>query len=335
MARRTALTLVELVVVVALIGILMALLLPAIQSARASARRISCQNNLRQIGVAMHNYEAANGHLPNGAQSKEFRGAPGHPHTFYRWSALAHLTPYMEQRSLHQSIDFTQPLYGPDLHVTAANRAAVAQTIPVFLCPSDREEPVANGFGPTNYATCTGSGAGGGTPFETDGLFFVNSRLRLSDIRDGSSKTVAASESLLGDGPPRLLNRKLVDPRTVYAFANAAPLTEKACEQARIWNFTNRRGFSWANGEYRCTLYNHHLRPNSAQTDCISAQIVGDVSTRNVSFGWRTARSSHTGGVNVMMADGSVSFVQDSVDFEVWRGWSTRDGAERFDFGPF
>lgn len=324
----TGLTLIELVVVVALIGILVAMLLPAIQDARASARRISCQNNLRQIGVAMHHYEGAMGHLPAGAESREYPSAPSHPYTFYRWSALAHLTPYLEEESLHQSIDFSEPLYGPDLQVTAVNRASVAQTIPLFLCPSDRGEPVAAGFGPTNYATCTGSGTDGGSPFETDGLFFVNSRIRLSDVKDGTSKTIAASESLLGDGPQRLFNRQLVDPRTVYAFANAAPLTQKACGQARMWNFTNRRGFSWANGEYRCTLYNHYFGPNSDQVDCISALIVGDVSQRNVSFGWRGARSNHTGGVNVLMAGGSVHFVEDVVDLEIWRRIGTRRGDE-------
>ena len=331
MARRTGLTLIELVVVVAIIGVLMAILLPAIQGSRASVRRISCQNNLRQLGVGLHNYETAIGHLPSGAQAREYASDPNHPHTFYRWSALAQLTPYLEQGNIHASIDFREPLYGPDLQVTPVNREAVAQMIPVFLCPSDRNQPVSDGFGPTNYATCTGSGSDGGSPFGTDGLFFVNSKTRLSDVKDGTSKTIAASESLLGDGPERLLNRKLVDARTVYAFTNAAPLNESACRQARLWNFTNRRGFSWANGEYRCTLYNHYFGPNSERLDCISALIMGDLSKRNMSYGWRTARSDHSGGVNVLMADGSVSFVRDGIQMDIWRGLGSRDGAERLD----
>ena len=137
------------------------------------------------------------------------------------------------------------------------------------------------------------------------------------------------SESLLGDGPERLLDRRLADPRTAYAFANAAPLTETACRQTRIWNFTNRRGFSWANGEYRCTLYNHYLGPNSAQLDCVSALILGDVTRRNASFGWRTARSNHAGGVNALLADGSVRFVPDQIQPDVWRAMSTRSAAEQ------
>ena len=335
MARRNGVTLIELVVVVAIIGVLMAILLPAIQSSRASVRRISCQNNLRQLGIGLHNHDTAIGHLPSGAQAREYASAPNHPHTFYRWSALAQLTPYLEEGNVHGEIDFREPLYGPDLQVTEVNRPAVARVIPLFLCPSDRRQPVADGFGPTNYAMCTGSGVDGGSPFDTDGMFYVNSKTRLSDVKDGTSKTIAVSESLLGDGPNRLLNRKLVNPRTVYSFTNAAPLNESACQQARLWNFTNRRGFSWANGDYRCTLYNHYFAPNSQQVDCLSALIVGDITRRNMGYGWRTARSDHTGGVNVLMADGSVNFIRDNVDPEVWQGLSTRDGGDRHDEGQF
>jgi prepilin-type N-terminal cleavage/methylation domain-containing protein/prepilin-type processing-associated H-X9-DG protein len=328
-------TLIELMVVVAIVGVLMAVLLPAIQGSRANVRRLSCQNNLRQIGLALTNHESAVGHLPSGLQAREYPLDRSHPHTFYRWSALAQLTPYLEEGNVHQTIDFDQPLYGPDLQVTEVNREAVSQIIPLFLCPSDRGEPVSEGFGPTNYATCTGSGTDGGSPFETDGLFFVNSRTRLTDVKDGVSKTMAASESLLGDGPERLLNRQLVDPRTVYAFTNAAPLTEAACQQARLWNFTNRRGFSWANGDYRCTLYNHYFGPNSAEVDCMSALIIGDVTRRTMGFGWRAARSNHVGGVNVLMADGSVRMVRDDIQRDVWRALSTRDSGDGYGTNPF
>ena len=181
------LTLIELVVVVAIIGLLMAVLLPAIQNSRASAHRMSCQNNLRQLGIALHSFESATGHLPNGAQAHEYPTVPGHPHTFYRWSALAELTPYLELGTVRQGLDLTQPLYGPDLRVTKTNQQAVAQVIPLFLCPSDRGEPVAVGFGPSNYATCTGSGVDGGSPFESDGLFYINSKTRLC----GTSKTAS------------------------------------------------------------------------------------------------------------------------------------------------
>jgi prepilin-type N-terminal cleavage/methylation domain-containing protein/prepilin-type processing-associated H-X9-DG protein len=329
MASRDGLTLPELLVVMVIIGTLMTILLPAIQDSRASARRLSCQNHLRQLGIALHHYETANRQLPVGAQSQPYPAEPSHPHPFYRWSAFAHLLPYLEYRALHDSIDFSVPLYGPNLRVTPANQEAVGQIIPLLLCPSDRGQRVSDGFGPTNYATCAGSGADGGSPFDTEGLFYINSKTRLSDVKDGTSKTVAASESLLGAGPERLLQRDLVDARTVYSFTNAAPLTEAACRQARMWNFTNRRGFSWANGDYRCTLYNHHWGPNSDQVDCMSALIIGSITRRTAGFGWRAARSNHAGGVNVLVADGSVRFVPDNVNLDVWRAISTRSGGER------
>ena len=140
--------------VIAIIGVLVAVLLPAIQAARESARRMACQNNLRQMGVALRNYETAYKCFPSGAESHRYAAAPSSPYCFYRWSAIAHLMPYMEQLSALRQLDLTQPLYGPNLQVTPANQTGVAQVIGEFLCPSDRQKPVSAGFGPTNYAAC-------------------------------------------------------------------------------------------------------------------------------------------------------------------------------------
>ena len=236
--------------------------------------------------------------------------------------------PFLEDLSAYNTLDFSQPLYSASLSVTPANRPGVAQIIPLFLCPSDRQKPVASGFGPTNYATCTGSGIGGGTPFETDGIFYINSETHLSQIADGLSHTVAMSESLLGDGAAPLFNAASVNPRTTYAFVNAVPLTDAACQGARMWNYTNLRGFSWANGEYRCTLYNHHWGPNSERIDCVSALVIGDISVIYSCYGWRSARSKHPGGVNVLMADGSGWFCTDTVDLSTWQALSTRAAGE-------
>ena len=124
--RRNAITLVELLVVIAIIAALVALLLPAIQRARESARRTSCANNLRQLGLATHNFESAKRHLPTGADSKRYEAAAnpdGFPHTFYRWSTLAHLTPYLENSQYHDLIDFSLPLYA-DVAATHVDRDA-------------------------------------------------------------------------------------------------------------------------------------------------------------------------------------------------------------------
>ncbi len=173
-----------------------------------------------------------------------------------------------------------------------------------------------------------GLGHGGGTPFKTDGIFFINSEMSTSQITDGLSHTAAMSESILGDGPAPLFDASRVDPRTTYAFVNAVPLTDAACLQARIWNFTDLRGFSWANGEYRCTLYNHYWTPNSPNVDCVSAVVVGNVSVLYSCYGWRSARSRHPGGVNVLMADGSGSFYTDDIDRATWQALSIREGRQ-------
>ena len=325
---RLGFTLVELLVVIAIVGILVALLLPAIQAARESARRMTCQNNLKQLGVALHNYESARKCFPSGAESHPYAAAPSTPYCFYRWSALAHLLPYMEHSAALHALDLSQPLYGSNLQVTPANRAGVAQVIGAFLCPSDRQKPVADGFGPTNYAACTGSGAGGGTPFDCDGIFYINSATQTAKISDGLSHTVAMSESLLGDGPAPLLDSAGVDRRTTYAFANAVPLTESACQAAQMWNVSDLRGFSWANGEYRCALYNQYWTPNAECIDCLSAVVIGDLGVRYSAYGWRAARSRHPGGVNAMMADGSLQFFTDGIDRTIWQALSTRAGKE-------
>jgi prepilin-type N-terminal cleavage/methylation domain-containing protein/prepilin-type processing-associated H-X9-DG protein len=329
MRRSSGFSLVELLVVITIIGFLLALLLPAVQTARESVRRVACQNNLKQLGIALQQHESARGHFPTGSESHQDPAAPSSPYGFYRWSALAHLLPYLENTSAYETLDLTLPLYGGNLQVTPANKRGVGITIGLFLCPSDVQTPVSAGFGPTNYASCAGSGSGGGTPFKTDGIFYVNSATAAADIHDGLSNTMAMSESLLGAGSTPLFDPAGADARTVYAFVNAVPLTEAACQSPTIWNFTNRRGFSWANGEYRCTLYNHYRGPDAPEIDCISALVVGDVSIRYAAYGWRAARSNHPGGVNGLLADGSVGFYNDTIDLPIWQALATRSGNER------
>lgn len=329
--NRRGFTLVELLVVVAIIGTLVALLLPAVQSARETARRTSCVNRLKQLGIAAHNHIGAKRSLPAGAVARERPGSPGTPWTFYRWSALASLTPYLENSVLQDALDLDQPLYDSSFGVSIDNRAAVRIVAPDFLCPSDTETRVSEAFGPTNYAVCTGRGEGdpsidgdNGSPLNTEGIFSVNSATRTAEVRDGLSKTALASESLLGqprEGTPH-------DPQTEYQFVTSAPLREASCRDSQSWNFTDPRGFSWANGEYRCALYNHHATPNSAQADCLGVRIGGSVEVLFTPYGWRAARSWHPGGVNVLLADGGVRFTAETIDLRTWQALSTIAGGE-------
>jgi prepilin-type processing-associated H-X9-DG protein len=286
---------------------------------------------MRQIGIALHNHHSAWKQLPPGAVAKEYPEAPNAPWTFYRWSALAKLTPFLEQSNAYNTLDLSKPLYSATtFEVTDANARGASLLVPLFLCPSDRAEPVHAKFGPTNYAVCTGSGMGGGTPIDTDGVFYVNSEMRLSWITDGTSQTVVLSESLLGDAGP-----EFQDPQTAYRFTFVAPLTDAACSSAPTWNYTDPRGFSWVNGEYRAALYNHRLTPNSTVADCIGVRIGGGPQTVYTPFGWKTARSRHPGGVNTLRADGSVMFLSDSIQPRLWRALSTRRGGESTSEDPF
>jgi prepilin-type N-terminal cleavage/methylation domain-containing protein len=329
--RRNGVTLVEILVVVAILGVLMAVILPGVQAARESVRRTSCGNNLRQIGIALANHEQARGRYPVGSESRKFPDYPKVTAQHCRWSALAHLAPYYEARDLLDGLDRSVPLYidlKPDA-IAPQNKPIVGRLVPLFLCPSDRQLAVSPIFGPTNYAGCAGSGTGGGTPYDTDGLFFINSRTGARDVSDGLSHTIAFSESLLGDSAST--NRASVTPANAYRFIMSAPLSEAACAATAVWNFSDPRGFSWANGEYRTTLYNHHYPPNTPTLDCMGVLMsppVGQGDRLYAAFGWRAARSSHPSGVNVVMADGRGAFVRDDVDPAVWRAAATRAGSE-------
>ncbi len=204
-ARPTAFTLVELLVVITIIGILIALLLPAVQAAREAANRVRCANNLKQLGLAMHNYESATGYLPNA----------GWPGTAYPndYSPLAKLLPFCEQEGLQNLIDFSIQMGHPGKNDLPTSLWPVAATVvPIFLCPSDGEQPLHQSKLPSgtmipvagsNYAMNQGSGMDGsfhpgmGT---ADGLCWVGATVVLADLRDGTSQTIAFTESLRGPG---------------------------------------------------------------------------------------------------------------------------------------
>ena len=337
MSRR-AFTLIELLVVVAIIAVLVGLLLPAVQKVRESAARAKCQNNLKQIGLALHNFESSAGYLPPvfPAESKPpYVGVV--PASFYSWSVLAALNPYLEQTAIYNRLNLDKPMYDfPSLLVTSENQFAVGQLVPLFLCPSDRMVPLGGGygvaqFGPANYAACTGSGttAGGapyGSPWGADGVFRAKEKGRFAEITDGTSNTAAFSESLLGDGPESAPGAAPGPARTVYGYV-PPPLDPAGCAGASRWNYEKLRGFQWAAGEVRCVSYNHFFPPNTASYDCVT-NILNPGVQQYTAAGLKAARSNHTGGVNVLLADGAVRFARDGIDPLAWTALATRAGNE-------
>ncbi|HEY1192205.1 MAG TPA: DUF1559 domain-containing protein [Gemmata sp.] len=339
--KRRGFTLIELLVVIAIIAVLIGLLLPAVQKVREAAARMKCQNNLKQLSLALHNYEGSVGALP-----PAFTGDPGGsglPGYFFSWSVLAQLSPYLEQTAIYNRMDLTQPMYAPPAYtISAANQFAVVQKVPIFLCPSDRGVAVSSAYGvtdmgPTNYAACLGSGVAVGTgtpgsPWGADGAFQAKETVRITDITDGTSNTAALSESTLGDGAESASGATPPGgPDVVYKYTGyGTPANDTTCAAVSAstqWNYTNRRGFMWASGELRCATYNHYYTPNSPSYDCITND-TNPGPGQYSAVGFRAARSRHSGGVNVSLCDGSVRFVTNSVPVATWRALATRSNGE-------
>ncbi len=306
-------TLIELLVVIAIIAILMALLLPAVQQAREAARRTQCRNNLKQLGLAIHNYEATHRMFPPGRL--------GYPMVF---SVQAHLLPCLEGASLYNLIDFNiAPKFTAPSTPMTRNEIAVRTVIPNYLCPSDFGAVKGSEFGCTNYVATTGSGAGQSNHINFgDGVMYSQSGVRFRDVTDGLSNTVCFSEHTLGVGgnPSSPAGGNPIDPRgEVLELTGGTATSEAGCVPSGGGTWSGLRGAKWMNGHYGDTLYNHFYPPNSRQFDC------GNGSHNS---GLTAARSRHSGGVTALLGDGSVRFVSDNVDLGVWRGVATRGGGE-------
>jgi prepilin-type processing-associated H-X9-DG protein/prepilin-type N-terminal cleavage/methylation domain-containing protein len=324
MNRRVGFTLVELLVVIAIIGVLVALLLPAVQAAREAARRTQCVNNLKQIGIAMHNHHDTHRVFPPGSEWKVHPDYPTIAAMLFRWSSHARITPFIEQYAIYQGLDMDMPLYGHDgttnvtgFGVHPDNQQAVAQMVATFLCPSDRGRQLDPAFGSINYMACYGSGAANGATSDADGVLFTNSRMRFADILDGTSNTAMFSESLIGPGGD-FQNPPFDNPLELVLWVSGGGPTrpsEAGCASPAFAFAT--RGERWVDGAALYSGYNHWYGPNADQPDCMGRSGI-----------WKAARSRHPGGVNVLFCDGSVRFVGETIELATWRALGSRNGGE-------
>jgi prepilin-type N-terminal cleavage/methylation domain-containing protein/prepilin-type processing-associated H-X9-DG protein len=314
MRRRSAFTLVELLVVIAIIGILIGLLLPAVQKIRAAAARTQCLNNLKQIVLALHNYNDTLGSLPPS------RNYP----TNHSFSAHARILPYLEQQNVYDTITFSLPWNGP------ANDLPRGTVLKVFLCPADNDAEVPDGWGATNYRANEGTslvfgykksdpaGVNANMP-PPNGPFFADSKVRLTDIKDGLSNTAAFSEHIIGDFSNAIatLNGDTFQPGTYPSTPDQAMADCAGIDYTNL-AFQGRStvGAPWLQGYHSTTSYYHSAPPGSRSCMFPPNRIM------------TTANSKHTNGVNVGLCDGSVRFVPYAISLTTWRALGTRDDGD-------
>jgi prepilin-type N-terminal cleavage/methylation domain-containing protein/prepilin-type processing-associated H-X9-DG protein len=336
--QRRAFTLVELLVVIAIIGILVSLLLPAVQAAREASRRVQCTNNLKQFTIALHLYHDAIKFFPPG-KGPPYAGAAG----YARWSAHAFILPYMEQEALGNSLNFSYAPATPGMGGVINFMPAYANPmgfnvnpsktqVSGFLCPSDIGVTDGAWPGQNNYAGNQGGylcdrndQANAPTDIEPNvgnkGMLYFLSKVNMASVLDGSSNTMFVSEHLRGMGTPNRRRDLFVIPN--QTSIDATYTTCNAIDPNTATPLTSKWGYSWVMGENCCTLYNHTAPPN--YNSCAGTPFPGTMTNMAMQV---PPSSSHPGGVNASMVDGSVKFVTNVIDLIVWRAIGTRDGGE-------
>ena len=353
--RKRGFTLIELLVVIAIIAILIALLLPAVQQAREAARRTQCKNNLKQFGLALHNYEGTFGMFPMTNAQNYLPNTQG-------FSPQARLLPYMEQTNLQNLLDFTQPAFTGPFNALVPNpqfASAFATPLQVMLCPSDPAETQNTGAGGAvysglNYMISYGSGTNANYDlrWRTDGICYENSNAKIRDITDGTSNTVIMSESIRSVGADFTLAAGTLPKFNYQATLNGSSGVSAARQPvqglagsgggwvngpagvinnpdlATIWPMKSTwrgaasaalrgRGTSWAHSGAISTLTNGYNTPNSKIPDVV------------IHFtGFFGPRSWHVGGAQVLLGDGAVKFLSDNIDTVLHRGMHSRNGGE-------
>jgi prepilin-type N-terminal cleavage/methylation domain-containing protein/prepilin-type processing-associated H-X9-DG protein len=296
MKRHSAFTLLEVLIAIAIIAVLAALLLSAVQMAREAANRISCANNLKQIGLACHSYHDVNDAFPPGyAAALDADLASTQP----GWGWAAYLLPYLDQSALCQSINFCQPIDAP------CNASARLTVLPVFLCRSDPGVPpgftIVNAAGqpivdaaPISYAASSGADELDQIPGPLEGVFYRNSQVRIVDITDGTTTT-----TMIGDRSWSW---------AMAPWAGALPGGVLYGGPQNPWKNSPDAAYPAANF---CLAQNRQINDRK-DTDGALDDFVSD----------------HPGGINMLFADGTVRFLRNSMDPVVFAAMGTRAGGE-------
>jgi prepilin-type N-terminal cleavage/methylation domain-containing protein/prepilin-type processing-associated H-X9-DG protein len=294
-SRSFGFTLIELLVVIAIIGVLITLLLPAVQQAREAARRAQCSNNFKQIGLALHNYTDTYRCFPasRGATGIGAGGAPI-PFPVINFSAMARLMPFMDQPDVANSINF-------DLHCNLPeNTTARAMKVASYICPSDGK-----------YALLPGNGP-----------FFALRFYKIKDVLDGLAQTAALSEQNMSDQSNAIASPEDYFRGELVVYASNMDQAVAACESLDMNNLMYQGGSTagreWIGVGVTEMFYLHAATPNRRSCYFQPGRCVF------------TASSRHPGGVNVVMCDGSVQFISNSIDKAMWRALGTRNGGETF-----
>ena len=329
---RRGFTLIELLVVIAIIAVLISLLLPAVQSAREAARRAQCINNLKQIGLALHNYHSSTNSFPmligKGADQGFWHGP----------SVLVYLINYMEGSALTNAFNFSAAsVIGDTAANNAINTTVGLSQVNAFLCPSDNGE--------RNFKQGTNYGASVGPQFRYDsgtagigvGPFAVPMAFGIRDITDGTSSTVVFGEVLIGDNQPAVNNKAEVYTNLSWPAGgnegtgvtqimpdaiNNLIAYAQSCNTQRNTRAseTNDAHSYWAAGRmHHGPIVNMLTTPNTSDADC---------SFYNAQAEMAAMRSRHPGGVNVCFADGSVKLIKNSIDRRTWWSIGTKASGE-------